>query len=436
MVSYMLKKNIRAALFPLNQVEDAQSESEPIKPRFSVPDNVYTPPTETEDVKEPPPSPTFENGSPMVQNAQNVFTPQSNTQPAPSFNVNDISYLRKSNDETPLQKAEKERNAELEWQKKPVNQDKGWKGAIFEGIQNFLHSMGESYRMNPRASWQQILAGGAVGTGLGYIDRTWNDRRNHERKLAEAQRNYELQLDSEKNNSALADAQANRDYKTAQINELARKPEKERTALNAKFDLEAQKQLNRLQMIIQKDRLSDENFKGVVSRNGKFYRQFKNGKEEPVINPATGEQEVDLLNSPVETTSENGTKGFAKFSQILTSEATKNYRDAILGLNREKFEETKRSNRVREGLAKEQFDFARQKWTETVRLRQQALTQKAEAEAQGNIEDARKYELEAKKFEAMLKNWKVNWKAKIGTGGFKQEDYDELTAGADEIGDQ
>lgn len=76
--------------------------------------------------------------------------------------------------------------------KKVVNEDRGVKGAFLEGLGNFVEGIAQTYRTNPRASIWEQLAGGAGGLGGGFVDRTWNERRAHERELGEANRDLEI----------------------------------------------------------------------------------------------------------------------------------------------------------------------------------------------------------------------------------------------------
>ncbi len=101
----------------------------------------------------------------------------------------------------------------------------------------------------------------------------------------------------------------------------------EQAKIQSRFDLETQRQMNRTEMQRQKDEKEGKNWKP-ITQNGKVFKQYDD-HQEPLINSATGEQEVDLLNMPIETTSENGAAGYAKFGEILSSDATKAYRQQM-----------------------------------------------------------------------------------------------------------
>lgn len=151
--------------------------------------------------------------------------------------------------------------------------------------------------------------------------------------------------------------------------------------------------------------------KYIDEETGRVYKTFPNDPKrdpEPLNKPGTNEQMVAPSYQVYDYTSENGTTVQVKGRDVVQGDIAK----ANLNLSRERADETKRTNRVREGLAQQQFTFARQKWIDTLRLRNEAIQKKDEAAAQ--------------KYAGMLKNWSVAWKSKIGTGGFTEEDYLEL----------
>lgn len=173
--------------------------------------------------------------------------------------------------------------------------------------------------------------------------------------------------------------------------------------------------------------------------------QYDNGKKawvesgiakDPTMTPETYEvDETDADGKVIKDA--NGNPVTRKF--ITTSKggaALKEYansRKASLRLGQDRLNETVRSGKKREDLAQKQFDFAKTKWNDTQRMHSEAQTRadaaKAQADASKSQEDilkAQKAQLEADRYKTDLQNMQVNWKKGIGTGGFTEDDYNEL----------
>ena len=155
--------------------------------------------------------------------------------------------------------------------------------------------------------------------------------------------------------SQIEDQRIGNEYKQTQTANLRAKPQIEQDKISARFKSETQRQLNRLEVLREKDSLAGKQWTA-VSRNGKFYKKYKSGQEEPLIDSSTGEQERDLLNEPIETTSETGAKGYAKFGTVLSTEATKAYRDATLELGRDRLESQVDEKQKDRDAAKDRVD--------------------------------------------------------------------------------
>lgn len=153
-------------------------------------------------------------------------------------------------------------------------------------------------------------------------------------------------------------AAAETDRIHAQTNDVIRRPEKERLAAEAKVEMEITKQINRLQLIAEKDRVSDANFDKLITKNGQFYKQYKDGRQEPLVGP-DGQPERDLLETPYEYTTEGGQKVFMKGSQIGNVEAQKAYRAATIALSRENREDNQAHDAAE---AEKRRKDAMQKW--------------------------------------------------------------------------
>lgn len=282
------------------------------KPRFSVPDNVYTP-VEIPIANQPEnggiggqqPQPTFPNGSPMTQaeniteqpdvtaqDAMNVFTPQAQAQPgqpAAQPNVQPNAPIVK--EPSFLERSKLDYETAQNKFKNAKNEDKGWKGGLLEGVQNFLHSMGESYRMNPRANWKEVLAGGAIGTGLGFVDRSWNERRKYQQEAKNALGNYQTAATMEKFDNDLKNSESLRNDRTADNERQAKQfSERERRIVE-----EAKKRFdNRMKELDKKAEIDGRKWKRRVDEEGKVWMDYQNGKSEPFMNPENPtEQDID-----------------------------------------------------------------------------------------------------------------------------------------------
>lgn len=172
----------------------------------------------------------------------------------------------------------------------PVDRNKGFKSRAYEAVQNALEGMALAYKANPNGHWAGILAGGAAGGVVGSTaNKAWNEQRQHAAEGARLEGNYKSLNEVEEN-------RLGREGKKAQIDEVKRKPEKEANALKAKFDIENQKFLNRQALREQDQGFKAGEYKFRTDGDGKRWKYFPKDPtkpEEAVVNPTTGEQEVD-----------------------------------------------------------------------------------------------------------------------------------------------
>ena len=213
--------------------------------------------------------------------------------------------------------------------------------------------------------------------------------------------------------------------KQAQTADVIRRPAKERQAFEQKMVLQMQNQAARLNAQAEKFKAENASFDKMITKNGQFYAQYKDGKQVPLTGP-DGQPEKDLLNTPVEYTTESGAKVFMKGSQLGNVEATKAYRDATLALGKDRLAETQRSNRVREGLAQKQFDETKAWRQQQLTMRQQIEDRLVQAQQNGDTVTAERLANEKAKLDTYLQEREAFWKTNIGKGGFTKEDYDEL----------
>lgn len=91
---------------------------------------------------------------------------------------------------------------------KVIDHNHGLKGRIWEAVQNALEGISETYKHNPRASWQEEVAGGAGGAIGGAINKTWNEQRQHDIQLGDAEGEYKLLAGNDKIEAGLDDTQS------------------------------------------------------------------------------------------------------------------------------------------------------------------------------------------------------------------------------------
>lgn len=166
---------------------------------------------------------------------------------------------------------------------KIVDRNHGIKSRIWEGIQNAIAGMDAINQRNPNATFGEVLGGGVGGVGGGIYDKTANEKRQHDRDVATAQRDYGTLAQADKIESDLATAKTKR-----QAGVLAAKKQ------NA--DIEHQRNT---------DALAGKKWTKLVSGN-KIFKQNADGTTEPWIDPTTNKQGIDktLVTAQVPGTNE------------------------------------------------------------------------------------------------------------------------------------
>lgn len=242
---------------------------------------------------------------------------------------------------------------------------------------------------------------------------------NHQLAPLQAQETYK-----EKMRASAAD----RRRVDAQTGEVLRKPEKEQADREFKILQEVQKQQNRLEA-----KAAERAAKGLATKygtakdgSGRVVIVDGNGKEEFVTQP-DGSFEYNELERPTKRKLEDGTEISVKGSQALSNETQKKIAEASLALNKEKFVETKRSNRVREAQAQQHLDEAKRQYNGQMSLRRETETRLQEARQSGDTVTAERLAMEKTRLDTWINERKSFWKTNIGKGGFEDDDYEELT---------
>ena len=205
--------------------------------------------------------------------------------------------------------------------------------------------------------------------------------------------------------------QTGQDYKKAQIADVIRKPEKEEADRQGKMKQEVTKQINRLELLHAKDIIADANYKGLVFRNGLVFKEFKDGRTESVIDPRTGEQEVELLKQPTETEITDGInpdgtprqkKVYMTGGQNANLKSNEAYRDAVMKLNRERMTQQDSQFNQRIALDKEKFAQAKVQFQSVIALRVEAQANLNKSRTDGNEMEMRRFEQQVKTHDANL----------------------------------
>lgn len=215
----------------------------------------------------------------------------------------------------------------------PENKPNRW----WSGAALAMKNMGDAL-MSGR-SWGEAVGAGIGGFGGGAL---------FPKALADLKHSQRLELLYKQQNEQRKeeDRQIVNAQRKAQINELKRRPEKEQADREAKANLEAQKQKQRLELIQARDTVNDANFKSLIYEDGKIFKLFKDGRREAVINPETGLQEVVSLKTPTELDvpdgyNDDGTprtkKVYMTGGQYANLKSNEAARDAAMGVNTSKF---------------------------------------------------------------------------------------------------
>lgn len=245
--------------------------------------------------------------------------------------------------------------------------------------------------------------GGAISGAIsGAVDENTDEKFFNDMQLGRLQNQFGVQ-------SKIADDKLGREYKQAQLGDIKDRPAKEKRAQEFKFIQEAQKQINRLQVLQAKEASEGKKWK-LETRDGKYYKKYAD-REEPLIDSTTGEQEIDLINRPEAVQVEDGVNAdgtkkyktvYVKGGQSANLEASKNYRDAVLALSKDRLEETKRSNQVRETLSREKFEVGKEQFNKTLSLRATAQANLIARQQAGDAQGAAKFQLELDKYDVTL----------------------------------
>jgi hypothetical protein len=276
-----------------------------------------------------------------------------------------------------------------------VNRDKKW---------STLEKIGNAAMGFLVGAGQGGLGGGIVEGVRGATDRNYNEKLADKRQLAEL---YPRQKQEQQQEVFQATQQA----RQAQTNDILRRPEKEKQEREAKFEMEAQKQLGRIQVLKEKEAAEGKKWT-LITKNGKFVKKYPD-HEEPLIDPTTGQQEENLIEKPEEITVQDGVnpdgtpryrKMYMKGGQYANLKSNEAYRDAVLGLSRERLEETKKQNAFRNKLDVEKFTQAKKEFETVSNQRAQAFAAVQEARAKGDAQAAARFQLDLDKFDATLES--------------------------------
>jgi hypothetical protein len=218
---------------------------------------------------------------------------------------------------------------------KPAGADRDKKWSLLEKVGGVVSGILEGF-----GSGRGLL--GAAQKGIEYgTDRNFMEKQGDLRQLRKLAPQYQQAAADE-------EFQANTDVKRAQAADIRGRPGQKDADRQAKFDLESQKQINRLAAKAEERRLKglDTKYDTAKDGSGRVVIVDANGKEEFVTNP-DGSFEYNLMEKPEGVQIEDGVNPdgtkkyktvYAKGSQVLSNDSMTKYRDALMGLNREKFE--------------------------------------------------------------------------------------------------
>jgi hypothetical protein len=163
-------------------------------------------------------------------------------------------------------------------------------GRMQSGLKAVVDRLSKPVATPDWASFGGYLAGGATAGVAGAVVPEWNEH---------ADRNREIQRLENENARMITEARAVSQMQTQEVNrqEIGRRPEKEAAANKAKVDA-ATTAFNRRIEYLQKqqDFASGKAQLWTDPEDGKIYRWFPNDPSkarEPVMDPTTGEQDVD-----------------------------------------------------------------------------------------------------------------------------------------------
>lgn len=205
---------------------------------------------------------------------------------------------------------------------KPAGADRDKKWSLGEKFAGFFGTLADG--------------GNIFQAGRNAADRNYNEKRGDRIKLGELGYQYKQAAGNEEFQTA-------QNYKKAQLGDILRRPEKEREAFENKLELATLKQIGDIQKIIEKDRLAGKKYKVETRSDGRLVKKYPD-REEPFLNER-GEQEYNLLERPEATQVEDGVNAdgtkkyktvYMKGGQYANLEASKNYRDAMIGLSKER----------------------------------------------------------------------------------------------------
>jgi hypothetical protein len=197
--------------------------------------------------------------------------------------------------------------------------------AVIQGGQGWAQNA------NIQDPWQRLAAAGgaAIGGGVGYIaNPTVDEQRTRDTQIGEERARLGDYYAQQK-------LQTDAQYKQAQSEYQMQRPEIERQKITAKVTEEAQKQINRLEVLREKDALEGKKWTLLI-KNGKMYKKYPD-REEPLTGP-DGQQEVDLAKTPQSYKLDDGRTVYMTGSQIANAEGLKAYRDATLALGRDRLQ--------------------------------------------------------------------------------------------------
>ncbi len=224
----------------------------------------------------------------------------------------------------------------------PIEKQKKWKDFLAYGIQ------GAQNFFNP----------GQTTPIVGY------GRIKHDAALRNAQKDL-LPLEEQENNRlGLEQKGANVERARADALDTYTKPARE-----------AAEQQTRIRLQQMKDNAAGQKWKQVL-RNGRYFKQYGDGREEPLKN-AKGEQEVEASKLPIKTTV-NGQEVWTVGDKVIDRDIAEKYRQAQMNFEADKYN-TEEINDYQENITKWATDEAKRK-QDTLQWQNDANTKIAEAD--------------------------------------------------------
>lgn len=252
--------------------------------------------------------------------------------------------------------------------------------------------------------------GGILGAAAGAVEAGTN--RNYQEQYADEQNKNRL-LGKIATQQKLDDFNTNEIVKQTQIGEVLRRPEKEAAAAQAKIDLEqnkvkarveseTQKFNNRMSVLDKQQKFAGNNWEKYTDENGKIWKKYKDGAKslEPVINPATGEQDINPGEQFYETVSPiTGQPVKIKGNQLFSGESS------IAAGNAQREQQANKDNvsnlgdwqKIVDGNAQKRVALVNEgnaKINQSYELEKQATTAEQQAKDQSDTLEAQALELE------------------------------------------